>query len=100
MSRRIQNADFRAKPQGAARPQTPPRPPRAAEPVQLLKTHGAARFEPERPDAPSGGIQANSVAGIQALQTRLIALQNAAHRNAAASAAQRKASPGSPPPTP
>ena len=100
MNRRFQNADFKAKSNGASRPQTQPRPPRAAESVQLLKTHGAARVEPERADAPSGVIQANIVGGIQALQTRLIALQSAAHRNAATSAAQRKAAPGSPPPAP
>ncbi|HWS85709.1 MAG TPA: DUF4157 domain-containing protein [Pyrinomonadaceae bacterium] len=100
MTRRIQNADLKATSRGAPRPQAQPRPPRPAEPVQLLKTHGAARFEPERADAPSGVIQANIVGGIQALQTRLVALQSAAHRNAAASAAQRKTTPGSPPPAP
>ena len=93
MNRRFQNADLRAKSHSAPRTQTQPRPPRASEPVQLLKTHGAARFEPERAEAPSGVIQANIVGGIQALQARLIALQGAAHRNAAASAAQRKAAP-------
>lgn len=72
----------------------PPRPPGAAQPVQLLKTHGAARFEAERADAPSGVIQANVVGGTLALQAHLAALSGTAQRDAA----QRKAAPGAPPP--
>jgi hypothetical protein len=105
MSRRFQHAGIKAPSQGAqggrasapAPPQARPQPPGAAESVQLLKTRGAARFEPERAEAPSGVIQANIIGGTQALQTHLLTL--ATRRNDAA-AAQRKAAPGAPPPTP
>ena len=80
MKRRLQNADPRASSRVAPRPQTQPSPPRAAEPVQLLKTHGAARFEPERAEAPSGVIQANVIGGTQALQARLMTLTSAPRR--------------------
>lgn len=109
MSRRIPNSNVKAPSKGVPgaraavappRPHQvarPPRPQGASQPVQLLKTHGAARFEPERTDAPSGVIQANVVGGIHALQTRLAALSAAAQREAAPGAAQRKAAPGAPP---
>ena len=86
----------RATPPAAV--QTPPRPAptSATGPVQL-KTHGAAPFAQERPDAPSGVIQANIVGGINALQTRLAALPHPAPP-AAAAAAQRKTAPGATPP--
>jgi hypothetical protein len=115
MSRRIQNTNAKAPAGRAAAGRAPggrreaspppprpqPQPPPSAQPVQLLKTHGAARFEPERAEAPAGVIQANIVGGIQALQSRLIALAAAAQRNAAPGAtAQRKAAPGAPPPGP
>ncbi|MDT7687908.1 MAG: hypothetical protein QOE46_667 [Acidobacteriota bacterium] len=67
----------------AVRPQTPPHQPSDSQPVQLLKTHGAARFDTERADAPSGVIQANIIGGTQALQARLAALPSATQRKAA-----------------
>lgn len=113
MSRRMQNLNVKPVARGAhggtgtgsrpgarasaeaRRPQPPPQPANTSQPVQLLKTHGAARFEPEHADAPSGVIQANIVGGIQALQAHLVTLHAAAHRNAAAAgAAQRKTAPG------
>ena len=108
MSRRFQKPDLKAPSRGALGgrplapkpPPTQPRPPSAAQPVQLLKTHGAARFEPERAEAPSGVIQANIIGGIQALQKRLMSLPSPARPNAAAGPAQRKTAPGAPPPTP
>jgi hypothetical protein len=52
----------------------------------LLKTHGAARFDPERADSPSGVVQANIVGGTQALQARLSALTSATQRKVASGA--------------
>ncbi|HEX8722793.1 MAG TPA: DUF4157 domain-containing protein [Pyrinomonadaceae bacterium] len=114
MSRRITNpnvtAAARRPPDGSAQgnrpavgtPRRPPAPapaPCAAQPVQLLKTHGAARFESERPDGPSGVIQANIVGGTLALQAHLAALPSAAAQaNAAHGVAQRKSAAGAPPP--
>ena len=105
MSRRFQKPDLKAPSHGvlggrasAPKPPTPPRPPSAAGPVQLLKTHGAARFEPERAEAPSGVIQANIIGGIQALQAHLVTLATR-RNNAAPPGAQRKAAPGAPPPS-
>jgi len=83
---RVRVPERRPAPVDVARPQTPPRPPDASQPVQL-KTHGASRFDPERADAPSGVIQANIVGGVQALQTRLAALPSAAAQRKAATAA-------------
>ena len=109
MSRRFQNPDVKAPSHSAVsgrgpfgrvgaaqRTQSQPHPSRAAEPVQLLKTHGAARFEPERAEAPSGVIQANIIGGIQALQAHLLSLMT--RRKDAPGVAQRKAAPGAPPP--
>jgi hypothetical protein len=90
MSRRIPTPSAKAP-----RPTAAPRPRPAAQPVQLLKTHGAARFETERADAPSGVIQANVVGGTQALQAHLAAMSAAAARN---SAAQLKGRPSAAPP--
>ncbi|HEV3471553.1 MAG TPA: DUF4157 domain-containing protein [Pyrinomonadaceae bacterium] len=67
----------------------PPARAAAAQPAPPLKTHGAARFEQERPDGPSGVVQAHIIGGIQALQTRLAALPRPG-------AAQPKAAPGAP----
>jgi hypothetical protein len=67
--------------------------------VQLLKTHGAARFEPERAEAPAGVIQANIIGGTQALQAHLLTLTTR-RNNAAPPGVQRKAAPGAPTPTP
>ena len=96
MSRRVPNASVKAP-----RPTAPPRPPHtrplpraAAAPVQLLKTHGAARFEPERADAPSGVIQANVIGGTQALQAHLAALMAGPSQRGAA---QLKRGPGAAP---
>lgn len=72
-----------------ARVRPQPQPPPSAQPVQLLKTHGAARFDAERDDAPSGVIQANVVGGVRTLQTRLATLTR--------EAAQRKVAAGAPP---
>lgn len=105
MSRRNQNADLKARAHGAPggrgaglgrassqRPQSRPQPP--AESVQLLKPHGAARFDPERAEAPSGVIQANVIGGTQALQARLMTLTAAPRPNVTPGVAQRKEMPG------
>jgi len=83
---KAQAAGARQRPQPQPPPQTPP----SAQPVQLLKTHGAARFDAEQDNAPSGTIQANLVCGVRGLQTRLATITR--------EAAQRKAAPGAQPP--